>query len=929
MKKFYLFFTLCILASMLASAAQRYWVGPLDGNWNNPANWSATSAGPGGASVPGVQDSVIVNRNARINVDVSPTVKSLRITLSVRLTLYTGVPTTFTVTDSLNIPRYTGISGLGLTTLKDSTSADVPFNFIVNASTNAGAKILGEWEFEGGVPVSAGNGPTFTAAPGARVFVLAFAIGAGAGEPGGRIVYKQNTPDITSSPSTLSFGHNANFILDNNPTGAIPDASWEGERWTSRFSYNETSFIRISGSLTGELRHLSSRPSYGTIIASLGQLSADASLALPHGTLLKGNLLINNTNNQTLTLLASTGPSDSVTATIGVITNFAARAGGDVTISGTTTKVALARATGASAAPTYRLQVNDNFSQTSGNFSLQDADDVTGSSTLAIRGGLSHGGTFFTNSTATGPANLFVVEMDTPPFPEQGVLFTYTGINIGSGTIDNGRNMVTLRINHPVVYQPANNSLPYRITLSRSLEVGRLDLLSGRLITTPNSVLTVTDPDVTTAVKTGLGYVNGPIRRRTNSTNAYVFPTGRASDNPARIVVDSCIVIPASDEPSEYQAEYFFTRYADTQNVQPPLKGVSVDEYWNISKTLGADAKVGLIVNQRIPGATGRDVLVVARYANGQWISEQESELFPGDTTAGFVVSKNLSAFGPITFGYYPAPEVPSLFVVCPSDITINTDENKCTALIDFKAETGENTTIVYRIGSTEITSPFNFETGISTVTVTASNATGTKTCSFTVRVIDVQAPVISGISANPAILAPPDNEFRDVFIGYTVTDCEPVKTTLLVYSNQPQNGGVADWEYVDEHNVRLRAERVGGQDRTYFIIIRSTDGSGNKTEETVTVLVTEKNMDKDKIKLKVKVTPNPSRTYFTLNVTSNSDKRITMRVIDQSGRVKEVRRFFADSTIRLGDDYSPGIYYAIFSQGNVEKIITLIKIQD
>lgn len=226
MKKVYLLFTLCILAGMLAFAAPRYWVGPLNGNWNNSANWSAISGGPGGATVPGVRDSVVINRNARINVDVSPTVESFRITNLVSVTLYTGVPTTFTVTDSLYIPRLVG-SGFNLTTLKDSTSADVPFNFVLNAATNAGATILGQWIFEGGVPVSAGNGPTFTAAPGARVVVVGFSTSAS--EPGGRIVYKQNTPDIISSPSTLLFGHNGNFILEDNPTGAIPDAYWEGE----------------------------------------------------------------------------------------------------------------------------------------------------------------------------------------------------------------------------------------------------------------------------------------------------------------------------------------------------------------------------------------------------------------------------------------------------------------------------------------------------------------------------------------------------------------------------------------------------------------------------------------------------------------------------------------------------------------------------
>ncbi len=909
-------------------AAPRYWIGLLDGKWSDRANWSATSRGLGGVSLPGALDSVVIDRNARINVDISPTVKSFRVTAGFNVILYTGVPTTLTVNDSLNIPPP---DQAALTTLKDSTSADVPFKFVLNASTNAVARILGHWVFEGGVPVSAGNGPTFSAAEGARVsFVNISQQSSGVGGGGsGYLVYRRNTPDIVSSPSTLLFGHGAYFVLDNNPTGAIPDAYWEKARFVSQFNTYSPSFILVSGNLTGELRHLSSRPSYGSITARLEQLSADASLALPHGTLLKGRLTVSNTNNHTLTLLASTGPSDNVTVTIGETTNYADdRSGGDILVTGISTKVALARATSASVATNYKLQLNNSFLQSGGNFSLQDADDVTGSSTLAIRGRISQtDGTFFTNSMATGPDARFVVQMDTPAFTEQGLAFTNSFIFMNIGTIDNGRNMVTLRINHPPVFEPIGGQVPYQVTLSRPLEVGRLDLLSGRITTTSANVLTVTDPDVATAVKVGSGYVNGPLRRRTNSTNAYVFPTGKVSTAPVRIVVDSCVIIPASDEPSEYQAEYFPTRYADTQNVQPPLRGVSIDEYWNTSRISGAEAQVRLFVNQRIPGATAGDGLVVARYNGQEWISEQGSVLTPGDETEGSVVSRPLSDLGPFTFGYYPAAVIPPVFVNCPSNIMVNADENSCNALVEFKAESAENATLVYKIGSAVITSPYSFQKGTTTVDVTASDASGTATCSFTAMVNDVQAPVIMGESANPATLSPDDDELKNVFIDYTVSDnCGPVTTSLSVSSNDPQIG---NWEVIDEHNVRLQAKKSDA-DIIYTITITSTDESGNHALKTVTVTVPKTVKDKDKkIKLKVKVMPNPSRTYFTLNVTSNSDKRITMRVIDQLGRTKEVRRFYADATIRLGDNYRPGTYYAIFIQGNAEKTVTLIKVRD
>ena len=61
-------------------AANRFWVGILPSNWNNPANWSASSGGVGGASVPVATDIVVFDGglglsvgNCTINVPVSIT----------------------------------------------------------------------------------------------------------------------------------------------------------------------------------------------------------------------------------------------------------------------------------------------------------------------------------------------------------------------------------------------------------------------------------------------------------------------------------------------------------------------------------------------------------------------------------------------------------------------------------------------------------------------------------------------------------------------------------------------------------------------------------------------------------------------------------------------------------------------------------------
>ena len=59
-----LLFSLIILFATLATqthAAERYWTGGTDSLWNNTNNWSATSGGTSGVSVPGTSDTVYFN----------------------------------------------------------------------------------------------------------------------------------------------------------------------------------------------------------------------------------------------------------------------------------------------------------------------------------------------------------------------------------------------------------------------------------------------------------------------------------------------------------------------------------------------------------------------------------------------------------------------------------------------------------------------------------------------------------------------------------------------------------------------------------------------------------------------------------------------------------------------------------------------------
>jgi uncharacterized repeat protein (TIGR01451 family) len=111
---------------------------------------------------------------------------------------------------------------------------------------------------------------------------------------------------------------------------------------------------------------------------------------------------------------------------------------------------------------------------------------------------------------------------------------------------------------------------------------------------------------------------------------------------------------------------------------------------------------------------------------------------------------------------------------------------------------------------------------------------------------VDPTPPVISGLSADPASLWPKNHKMRDVTINYTATDgCAGVNCQITdITSNEPINGTgdgdtAPDWEFVDEHHVRLRAESAGGGiGRIYTITVTCTDSAGNVATKTIEVHV-------------------------------------------------------------------------------------------
>jgi uncharacterized lipoprotein YddW (UPF0748 family) len=239
---------------------------------------------------------------------------------------------------------------------------------------------------------------------------------------------------------------------------------------------------------------------------------------------------------------------------------------------------------------------------------------------------------------------------------------------------------------------------------------------------------------------------------------------------------------------------------------------------------------------------------------------------------------------------------------------------------------------------------------GNNVITLTATDKGGnTGICTLNVLAFDTTRLVITGAYANPSVLSLPANhKMRNVTVNYNDTDnCGPVTRTLTVTSNEPEYGidkedVGPDWEIIDEHHVKLRAERSNeGSGRIYTITITVTDAEGNATIENVTVTVphhvtprkftkAESRSDRDEMNVgnndDVIVAPNPTSGHFTLWLQSSVKESFTVRIIDNVGRVVEIKKVAANTSISFGSNYKPGVYYAEILQGKTRRLIKLIK---
>ena len=347
--------------------------------------------------------------------------------------------------------------------------------------------------------------------------------------------------------------------------------------------------------------------------------------------------------------------------------------------------------------------------------------------------------------------------------------------------------------------------------------------------------------------------------------------------------------------------------------------------------------------------------------------------VFPLGTTTVMATALNGAGYDSCSFKVTVRDIQPPV-ITCPANITRPNDPGLCGAVVVYPAATASDNCTGVTITYSKASGSF-FDVGITTVVVKATDGSNnTATCSFTITVNDVEPPVIHDLLVTPPVLWPPNHQMKNVNVNYTSTDnCPgPITCRITVTSDEPEDGTgdgdtAPDWELIDDHHIKLRAERAGnGDGRVYSVTVTCTDQYSNSSSGTKTVLVP-KNMSKRDIRLLVfqywtqgnghghhrldaesaaganvvimneedperstlvRVYPNPSTNHFTLNIeTGNSKEKISVRLIDVAGRIMEARNNLSGSQVlKIGNNLKAGLYIAEIRQGNSTRQIKLLK---
>lgn len=139
---------------------------------------------------------------------------------------------------------------------------------------------------------------------------------------------------------------------------------------------------------------------------------------------------------------------------------------------------------------------------------------------------------------------------------------------------------------------------------------------------------------------------------------------------------------------------------------------------------------------------------------------------------------------------------------------------------------------------------------GQHTVTLTAADLAGNSTqCQVPVTVADQTPPEITSLTANPAVLDPPNHQLIPVTVSVVAADtCDAAPQSAIVEVTCNEAVLPGEIQIAGDLTVSLAATRApSGSGRVYTIKVECRDQAGNAAAGTVTVLVPKNGNNKTK----------------------------------------------------------------------------------
>ncbi len=247
--------------------------------------------------------------------------------------------------------------------------------------------------------------------------------------------------------------------------------------------------------------------------------------------------------------------------------------------------------------------------------------------------------------------------------------------------------------------------------------------------------------------------------------------------------------------------------------------------------------------------------------------------------------------------------------ITCPSNILKNTDPGKAGAIVTYSQPTAGSTCASYEIIRTGgLGSGSFFPLGTTTVSyMVIDGSNQIATCSFTVTVVDNEAPQVS-VKLAPRYLWPADNKLYDIVATVEVSDNVPGATAMLtsITCNQNASGDIAGASTgVFDTQFQLRAKRDNGNSaRVYTVTYTVTDLASNTNTGTALVVVpTQKPKDADfegnglpvpeRLVLEQNY-PNPFNPSTQITFGTNESQHVQLVIYDAMGRA--VRTLFDEA---------------------------------